>query len=464
MMDARAQSLLAKLQSFPLDEPGASRPFSARLRKENGWNEDFTRRAINEYRRFLVLAAIAGHRVSPSKVVDEVWHLHLLYTRSYWDELCGKVLGFPLHHEPSRGPTDGTSLAADYMRTLSSYNRLFGELPPPDLWPSPHTPPRRRKPTSQKHSAFFTAAAIATPFSLPIASAVPGPLSMTGPTFLLAYLFAAPTSALLAIAMRRVLAGAPPRDYLIPLPLEPADIAYLRGGPMHTVDVTLVGLVAQRRLVFNTATNRIEPDSSNAPLEESGYRVEARVAEPTRFERAILKRVGSGITLATLRMEAANKSKEIFGTRLVTEGLVHDERRAWVMFWLPIAVALVFPVLGVVRIVMGIFHERPVGLLVMLSIVWGLMLYGFFRSALFTRPHLTKYGAERLNTLEVQHQDFVREPPLQDIPLAAACESRARSRLRSNGPSQCIRRARFATRLLHSTQLTMGLPPQTPPE
>src|SRR5690348_275204 len=115
MMDAQAQSLLVKLQSFPLDEPGASRPFSARLREENGWNEGFTCRAIDECRRFLVLAALAGHRVSPSHVVDTVWHLHLLYTRSYWNELCGNVLGFPLHHEPSRGHTDRTALAADYV-------------------------------------------------------------------------------------------------------------------------------------------------------------------------------------------------------------------------------------------------------------------------------------------------------------------------------------------------------------
>jgi hypothetical protein len=171
MMDARAQSLLVKLQSFPLDEPGASRPFSARLREENGWNEGFTCRAVDEYRRFLVLAAVAGHRVSPSPMVDEVWHLHLLYTRSYWDELCGKVLGFPLHHEPSRGRTDGTALAADYVRTLSSYERLFSEAPPPDLWPSPNTRPQRyRKPTSQTLPAFFGFAAIATPFSLPMAA------------------------------------------------------------------------------------------------------------------------------------------------------------------------------------------------------------------------------------------------------------------------------------------------------
>jgi hypothetical protein len=43
-------------------------------------------------------------------------------------------------------------------------------------------------------------------------------------------------------------------------------------------------------------------------------------------------------------------------------------------------------------------------------------------------------------------------------------ESRARSRLRSNGPCQCIRRARFATRRMHSSQFTMGGSAPHPPE
>ncbi len=421
MLDARAHRLLLKLQSFPFDEPGASRPFSARLREENGWSEDLASRAIDEYRRFLVLAAFAGHRVSPSHIVDEVWHLHLLYTRSYWDELCGKVLGFSLHHEPSRGGTDSAALAADYMRTLSSYERLFNEAPPRDLWPSPNTAfSHHPKATSPKLSTFFGVAAVATPFSLPMVADVPGPLSMTGPAFLLLYLFAAPASALLAVAMRRTLCDAQSHEFALSLPFGSADIAYLRGGPTHAVDVTLVDLIVQRRLRFAAATNRIEPDSSDAPLEEAGYRVEARIAKPSPFEDAMLKRVGSGVALAKLRNDAAEDAKSFVGAHLVTKGLVHDEHRARPMFWLPMATALVFPVIGVLRIVMGVLHDRPVELLVVLSIVWGVVLYAFFRDALFTRPHLTNHGAERLRTLEMQHQAFIREAPHKDLPIATA--------------------------------------------
>ncbi|MEL6984422.1 MAG: hypothetical protein AAFO29_18495, partial [Actinomycetota bacterium] len=98
----------------------------------------FAERVVAEYRRFLFLAASAGHPVTPSEEVDQAWHLHLVYTRSYWDELCGEVLGFPLHHGPTvGGPAEGAKFTDWYQRTLDSYRRLFGTEPPADIWPAP---------------------------------------------------------------------------------------------------------------------------------------------------------------------------------------------------------------------------------------------------------------------------------------------------------------------------------------
>lgn len=111
--------------------------FEDKLIQHIGWTRAHAGRAIAEYRRFLMLAAEAGHPVSPSPDVDEVWHLHLLYTRNYWDELCPDVLGFRLHHEPATG-TGGDRAKLDdwYAKTLASYQSMFGEAPPTDLWPA----------------------------------------------------------------------------------------------------------------------------------------------------------------------------------------------------------------------------------------------------------------------------------------------------------------------------------------
>ena len=136
-MSAEAQELWQRLQAYQLDQAGASLPFSARLARENGWTLRFTIRVVQEYKKFLLLACCAGHPVTPSVEVDQAWHLHLVYTHSYWKELCAKVLGKEVHH----GPTPGGQEAQDgyrnlYEETKASYERLFGVAPPVDIWPS----------------------------------------------------------------------------------------------------------------------------------------------------------------------------------------------------------------------------------------------------------------------------------------------------------------------------------------
>jgi hypothetical protein len=52
--------------------------------------------------------------------------------------MCGEVLGKPLHHSPSKGgKEEGAKFDDWYEQTLRSYNKIFGETPPPDIWPAP---------------------------------------------------------------------------------------------------------------------------------------------------------------------------------------------------------------------------------------------------------------------------------------------------------------------------------------
>ncbi|MEZ5304131.1 MAG: glycine-rich domain-containing protein-like [Verrucomicrobiales bacterium] len=131
------QALWKRLEGFEPDAAGAALSFSQRLARENGWSQDFARRAIAEYKRFIYLAIEAGHPVTPSVQVDLVWHLHLCYTRSYWEDLCGDVLGRPLHHGPTRGGGREDAKFRDwYAKTLDAYRAQFGSEPPEDIWPA----------------------------------------------------------------------------------------------------------------------------------------------------------------------------------------------------------------------------------------------------------------------------------------------------------------------------------------
>ncbi|SHI64017.1 hypothetical protein SAMN02745181_0556 [Rubritalea squalenifaciens DSM 18772] len=130
------RELWDKLDSYSLDEVDSALKFSQRLARENQWDLAYTQRVIEEYKRFVYLSSEAGHMVTPSDEVDQVWHLHLCYTRSYWEELCQGVLGKPLHHGPTKGGNSERVKYHDlYERTLESYRKHFGTEAPADIWP-----------------------------------------------------------------------------------------------------------------------------------------------------------------------------------------------------------------------------------------------------------------------------------------------------------------------------------------
>jgi hypothetical protein len=126
--------LYGRICEFNLDNPAASFPFSHKLAKECQWTSEYTLRTIAEYKKFVFLAMVANHLVSPSVPIDLVWHLHLLYTNSYWNHFCGGVLGKPFHHSPSLGGVAETKKYTQlYQQTISTYQHYFG-IPPSDIW------------------------------------------------------------------------------------------------------------------------------------------------------------------------------------------------------------------------------------------------------------------------------------------------------------------------------------------
>ena len=135
-MTSEQQALNERIRTFPFDDGPVGFLFAARLARDNGWSAGFTARVVTEYRRFVFLAVAARHPVSPSDQVDQVWHLHLLYTESYWIRFCRETLGTPLHHHPTEGGSSERKKFENwYGKTLDSYHHFFGTEAPPDIWP-----------------------------------------------------------------------------------------------------------------------------------------------------------------------------------------------------------------------------------------------------------------------------------------------------------------------------------------
>ncbi|MDX1446106.1 hypothetical protein [Lishizhenia sp.] len=134
-MTTSQNQLWQKLEAFELDDIDSSFTFSDRLARENGWSLEYSLRAIQEYKKFIFLICIGNRAMSPSDEIDQVWHLHLLYTHSYWVEMCKETIQTQIHHGPTKGIEERGTHKDLYQQTLSFYYDVFGKVPPEDIWP-----------------------------------------------------------------------------------------------------------------------------------------------------------------------------------------------------------------------------------------------------------------------------------------------------------------------------------------
>ena len=108
--------------------------FEQKLREQTGWSKHFCQKAMIEYKRFAYLASKSSSPITPSQIIDEVWHLHLTFSRCYWGEFCPNLLNYPLHHEPATQAEVKTT-ENQYRHTLLLYKRHFNAVPPSEFWP-----------------------------------------------------------------------------------------------------------------------------------------------------------------------------------------------------------------------------------------------------------------------------------------------------------------------------------------
>lgn len=138
--------LWIRLQNFYMDNPDADFPFSKKLAKEENWTQEFTEKAIKEYKKFIYLCCRLPKGASPSDIIDKVWHMHLIYTENYWEEFCPNVLQQKLHHHPSMGGSSEKGKHKEwYSETLKSYEDVFQESPVSEIWLNKKEDKRRGK-------------------------------------------------------------------------------------------------------------------------------------------------------------------------------------------------------------------------------------------------------------------------------------------------------------------------------
>ncbi len=96
------------------------------------WNSEQADDAEIEYKRYLHLTRhfpYPLHAIVPNKIMDTMWHYHILDTKAYFMD-CEKTFGKYLHHFPYfglRGEEDAKNLEASFELTKKHYLATFNE-------------------------------------------------------------------------------------------------------------------------------------------------------------------------------------------------------------------------------------------------------------------------------------------------------------------------------------------------
>jgi uncharacterized protein (TIGR04222 family) len=363
--------LWAKLEALDLDGQAAL-SFSKRLARDNGWTAAFAQRVVLEYKKFVFVAVTSGHPVTPSDEVDQAWHLHLVYTRSYWDELCGQVLGFPLHHGPTKGgAAEGHKFEDWYARTLQSYATAFGTLPPADIWPpaavrfgeAPHFRrvnlrrhwllPRLRWPSWPDRRTGLALVALVVlagcTARLPL-----NPFNWYGSDFLTLFGVLCATLLPAALWLRQRAAG-PLADYAGP-PLGTYELARLADHGRRVADCAIAALVhtEQATLMPERSIRRTFLPPPTDPYERAVWNLMPETG-PTDLDQ--LRKQALDPSLPAL--QALDQSLE-------AKGVLFPVRERTRLDGIPGLTALGLGLFGLVKVLVGATRHRPVGFLLLL--------------------------------------------------------------------------------------------------
>jgi uncharacterized protein (TIGR04222 family) len=397
-MNREQAELYRRIQEFEIDEGPVAQPFTARLARENGWTKEYAERVVREYKKFAFLALAAGHPVTPSEQVDQAWHLHLTYTRSYWERFC-QLLGRPLHHHPTQGGADENRKHVEqYRQTLASYRTVFGEEPPADVWP----------PASVRFGADLHGVRVNTaqnwvvskdwPVKLGIVAAVAAvagtwagvafnPFDLTGKAFLGLFLISLVGMTLVAWGVRWLCRQPADDPTESALDLDPYQAAYLAGKDKAVAHAALAALAARGAVEVAADGKKLKfagsLDRDAHPVEQAVYDTVLR-EEPVSVYQA----------RKAVKGPARAIKEELLGRGL----LVGEPHNAWGRL-VPLLLVLGLIATAAFKITIGQERGKPVGILTALCVIGTVVTLVSFVRPLFR----SRRGDRALGELRLRH-------------------------------------------------------------
>lgn len=131
-------SLWEQIQARFGARDASTKAFAYKVARKTGWSHAFALKAVHEYKKFVYLGVVSDFVVTPSQVIDQVWHQHILFSKAY-RSFCQDVIRYDFDHNPELIAMDDQTGAfqAQYLDTLELYRTEFGVDPPADIWGAP---------------------------------------------------------------------------------------------------------------------------------------------------------------------------------------------------------------------------------------------------------------------------------------------------------------------------------------
>jgi hypothetical protein len=415
-------SLWNNIQQFVLDEPNTTITFSKKLARQQNWSPAYTERVIEEYRKFIFLCCISPKGASPSKPVDEAWHLHLTYTQSYWNEFCKKTLGKELHHYPSSGGSqEDHKHATWYGDTLNVYEEVFGEQPPPDIWPQPV---KQLQPAEQswtvleqpyrigKELMIIVALLLLLPFVINyFLTGLAFPFDLKGPQFLLFFAILGVTSLIAhslllrdkSMSIKKLVEGWSMGEMTI------FQLTHIVYGKERALQTCLVDLYRRNLVSVN--------DDGKIVVHPGRYQAPAKEENPL-IPALLIMADGSSVDYDTITIDWYKKQSFEHAS---TEKLFRliDQKKSYFKKNLAIIIVIF---IGLARMLQGVINDRPVGFLALeiiaVIVVAGIISYIFSSNNLLNNKlrglMLDKAGSKQLHADEVINDYALNGPRVLD--------------------------------------------------
>lgn len=128
-----------QLENFTFNASNQLENYTKKLAQRAKWTTPFTNEVIEEYKKFLFLAATEKCILVPPPPVDLAWKMHIEYFPLSWKNICSQILGIKLKRaNPPKENDDDPPFPRTvyYNQTLKIYSRVFHTWPSATLWPT----------------------------------------------------------------------------------------------------------------------------------------------------------------------------------------------------------------------------------------------------------------------------------------------------------------------------------------